>query len=160
VRFVKLINYNESIYKKVVTSWLNPEILKQTISDLVDQSKPRYSIIMALDDGTPVGIIEIFNVDDENRKCEYGVIIGDKRGSRFGFYALKKAFFSLFNEGFNRIYAKPLKSSIISFQANTLLGFKLEGVERQSVWVGDHYEDRLIMGLLKEDFERKWAKCQ
>lgn len=152
---MRTVNYEEALHKEYVLSWIKPEEAKWGYSDLVDSSKPQYILIMLLDDGTPVGALEVFNIDRENKKCEYGAILGDKKGAFGARKLIKGVFTSLFEEGFNRIYTKTTRLNPVIFKINTFLGFTLEGVERQAVRVNDRFEDRLIMGLLKEDFERK-----
>ena len=59
-----------------------------------------------------------------------------------------------FNEmNLNRIYTYVLKDNIGSIRKNEKNGFKIEGTLRKHVFNQGSFQDVVVMGLLKEDFE-------
>ncbi len=141
----------------VLERWLRDEPLLRLIR--VEPPRPDMPVlttIIRLDDGTPVGWIDLFNIDPENRKAEAGIAIPDPRGRGLAPLAGKKFLTLAFGVwGFNRVTCRVLASNTYAIRCAELFGLVREGVERQAVWRDDKFEDVVLFGMLKEDFGKK-----
>lgn len=141
----------------VLTKWLSDEPLLRLIR--VEPPRPDMPVlttIIRLDDGTPVGWIDLFNIDPKNSKAEAGIAIPDPRGRGLAGLAGRK-FLALAFEvwGFNRIACRVLASNAYAVRCAELFGFVREGVERQAVLRDGRFEDVVFFSMLKEDFRKK-----
>jgi RimJ/RimL family protein N-acetyltransferase len=138
----------------LIRSWLTLEMAELPENDdLIDQRKP-FLVIMIHDlDDNKVGFFNVFNVDFKNRKCEFGVVIATAPGRRMLKRAVLQLADILFNgEDFNRIYIKILTCNIRLIRLAQMLGFVVEGIEREAVFKNGHLENVTILALLKNDF--------
>jgi RimJ/RimL family protein N-acetyltransferase len=88
----------------------NVEVMNENIRD----RKYRYFIICTLD-GQPIGSVNFFSIDKENKQGEMGVVIGDKRYWKLGigFRAVNAAVDYIFNNmDINRIYIETGERNI------------------------------------------------
>ena len=108
-----------------------------------------------LSDGMPIGIIGLLNIDRVSQKAEYYILIGDHRKKRNGAATeasrliLKYGFLTL---GLNRIY---LFTEVKNTPAQGLfekLGFIREGVLREDIRSHGQYADRIVYGILREEW--------
>ena len=101
-------------------------------------------------DGTPVGAVAFLNHDKDQHKAELRKLIGDpnmrgmglaKEATRlwiqYGLSALK----------LKKIYVNTLNTNIRNIRLNEELGFKVEGLLCNEVFVDGQYKDVLRMGL-------------
>lgn len=104
-----------------------------------------------LDDGEPIGIGQIYNVDYRNLSCELGVVVGNKqkRGKGIGREVLTSLVDFAFNQmNLRRCAAKIIDGHIPSVRLVESLGFIKEGVLRQAVFKNGQYWDIHIYALL------------
>lgn len=107
-------------------------------------------------EGRPVGDINFFDIDERNRRAMVGLGIwrAEDRGKGYGFDALR----ALLRWGFRHLNLHRVELSVAPANEAALriyrrLGFVEEGRRRQSHFDDGRYEDELIMGLLRSDFE-------
>ena len=142
----------------VIQKWLTPEVLDLVeADDLFDERKPKVFLMIRLDDHTPVGFFSVYNIDMKNKKCEIGVTIGEKAGHQVAPVAFKQILKDLFARGINRIYIRPLSRNEKTVRGAQLMGFEVEGHEREAVFKNGKFEDLTILSILKSDYERKWS---
>jgi RimJ/RimL family protein N-acetyltransferase len=137
--------------------WLADEELLNLIR--IDPPRPdmhALTTIIRLDDDTPVGWIDLFNIDPANLKAEAGIAIPDERGRGLA-RAAGESFLALAFEvwGMNRIVGRILASNKYAIKCARLFGFVQEGIERQAVCRDGKFEDVIVFSMLKEDFRRK-----
>ncbi len=141
----------------VIEEWLSNEKLLSMIR--IDPPRPDMPIIttiIRLDDDTPVGWIDLFNIDQVNLKAEAGIAIPDERGRGLAGVAGKKFLAMAFEAwGFNRITCRILASNQYAIKCARLFGFVQEGMERQSICRDGKFEDVIVFSMLKEDFRKK-----
>lgn len=141
----------------VLQKWLSDESLLRLIK--VERpcfEKPMALLIIRLNDGTPVGWVELFNIDLENKKAEGGIAIPDPRGKGLAPLVGRRFLKMVFNEWrLNRVMARILASNTYAIKCAELFGFVREGVERQACFRDGKFEDVIVFGILKEDFERR-----
>ena len=112
--------------------------------------------IIRLDDETPVGWIDLFNIDPTNVKAEMAMAIPDERGRGLAGEAAKK-FLALAFEvwGFNRITCRIRASNKYAIKCAELFGFVQEGTERQAICQDRKLEDVVVFAMLRDDFRKK-----
>lgn len=104
-----------------------------------------------------IGLTFLKNINNINRSAEFAIYIGDteNRGKGFSKEATVKTLeFAFYNLGLNRIYLKVLKRNNIAIKLYEKVGFKTEGTLRKSIYKNNRFEDELIMGILKEEFNK------
>ena len=112
-----------------------------------------------------VGWSNLFNIDKENLRAEFGIGIPDQKHIRLGVFASRWTLAYGFRELFlHRIYVRPLASNVLAYPLDIRDrgGFVREGVEREAVLRGDIWEDVIVMGILRDEFEKRWGdvSCQ
>lgn len=127
----------------LVQAWLSNESLFRALAaEKPDFQKPIYAFVIRLEDGTPVGWCELFNVDYANRKAEAGIAIPDERGTGLSLRAGKKLIEVAFEQlGLHRITLRIPASHERSIRLAKLLKFTLEGIERDALVRDGVYED-------------------
>jgi len=140
-----------------VKKWLSDESLMYYMDTEPQNLNLRLFVWVIISNDKPVGWTSLFNIDESNKKAEFGIAIPEHQ-SMVCYKATLQVLKFGFNElGLNRIYIRPLKSDLRENDQRERFGFVKEGIERQSVKRGDIYEDVVIFSILKDDFERKWC---
>jgi RimJ/RimL family protein N-acetyltransferase len=115
-----------------------------------------YLAICLIESDEMIGWYSINNIDYLNRKCHCGgVVIGDKRYRDGNSYheAGKLAFDYIINElNMNRVTGSCLREQILSRAVMEASYWKLEGIERQSVYKGGCYHDVCRYAILREEY--------
>jgi RimJ/RimL family protein N-acetyltransferase len=117
-----------------------------------------YLMIEVIDTPEPVviGAIELRKITPEHRSAEVGILVGDPtyRGRGYGTDAMRALCRFAFEEmDLRRIYLGVMEFNARAIRSYEQVGFVVEGRLRQDTYLGGHYYDSFIMGLLREDFE-------
>ena len=105
---------------------------------------------------TPVGTLELFNIDTDNHKAEFGLSFPVKPG--LACIAARMFLRKAFTEwGINRIYSKVLCANERAIGIALRSGFEKEGIEKESLFRDGQYHDIFRISLLKRDFEERWG---
>jgi RimJ/RimL family protein N-acetyltransferase len=140
-----------------VQKWHTDEELFALIR--IDPPRPdmhALTTIIRLDDDTPVGWIDLFNVDPTNVKAEMAMATPDERGRELAGEAADKFLALAFEAwGFNRITCRILASNQYAIKCAELFGFIREGVERQAIYRDGKFEDVIVFAMLRDDFRKK-----
>lgn len=138
-----------------VKEWLEDE----SLLSLLIVEPPRldmwfYTYIIELDDGTPVGWVDIFNVDEINRNAEVGMAIPNGRGRGLSVRVMRRIARIAFNElGLRRLTCRILSTNKTALALAPKAGFKREGVQRQACYQDGRFVDVVIFGMLAEEWE-------
>jgi len=121
-----------------------------------------YLAICLVENDEMIGWYSINNIDYLNRKCHCsGVVIGDKRyrdGIAFQ-EAGELAFLYIINEmNMNRVTGSCLREQIVSRAVMEAGFWKLEGIERQSVFKSGVYHDICHYAILRDEFLEHYEK--
>src|SRR5690606_19597910 len=129
-------------------------LLRLVVVEPPDFTKPYYCFIIRLNDGTPVGWIDIFNVDWANRKAEGGIAIPERRGRGLSYRAARRALWFAFQVlRLNRVVLRIPEKNATSIRLAEKLGSTREGVEREAVFRNGEPEDIIVYAMLNRDFE-------
>jgi diamine N-acetyltransferase len=101
-----------------------------------------------------IGSCGFFNLDWRNRCTEFGIMIGDKAYWNQGYGT--EAVGLLVQHGFNtlnlnRIYLRVLENNPRAIRAYEKAGFIHEGRQRQAEFKDGHYQDFLVMSMLRSE---------
>jgi RimJ/RimL family protein N-acetyltransferase len=132
----------------------------------VSASKLRYNMIrtfgsdpmnLMIDnlEGMPIGTIQLYDFNDQDKSCKLGIRIGDKNYWSQGYGA--DAVNTIVEYGFtqmdiNRIALRLYEFNNRAARCYEKFGFKHEGVSRKSAFIDGEYNDEILMGILKSEF--------
>jgi RimJ/RimL family protein N-acetyltransferase len=119
------------------------------------QGKENIRLGIFLNDGTVIGDIALQGLDWQNRSCSigYGLTKLEYRRKGYTTDALKVILeYGFCHLGFERISASTQENNIGSQKVLEKCGFTLEGRERKAKYFTGKRHDRLIYGLLVEEY--------
>jgi diamine N-acetyltransferase len=114
-----------------------------------------YFAIELVENSRLIGFCSLTDIDYQSSNAQFGIMIGDAKfqGKGVGAEALahtvEYAFRSL---NLHRIYVMVRGTNERAANLFNQAGFKSEGVMREHYFVNGHYEDVMIMSLLKIDY--------
>lgn len=115
--------------------------------------KDNRMFVIELENETAIGIVGFKNLDWINSNSELFIYIGDENywGKGYGKEALKL----LINFAFNSLNLHMLYLEVFSYNENATkmyekLGFKKDGILRQSKYQDGQYYDKIIMSKINE----------
>jgi RimJ/RimL family protein N-acetyltransferase len=138
------------ITRDMEEDWYNT--LKKRENDFI------FSIVILDDENDEIliGNCEI-KVDWKNRVGSCGIVIGEKdyHSKGYGTEAMKL----LVDYGFNTLNLNRIELSTFNFNLRALksyknVGFKEEGARRQTIYVNGEYHDVIILGILKNEWQK------
>jgi RimJ/RimL family protein N-acetyltransferase len=104
-------------------------------------------------DSTPIGVVAFLDHDPLQRKAELRKLIGDVGQRRKGFGKEASALwirYGLDVLNLEKIYLSTLNTNIRNIKLNEELGFVVEGILRNEVFIDGTHHDVLRMGLWPE----------
>ncbi len=106
--------------------------------------------VITLKDEQPIGTVAFLDYDSTQRKAELRKLIGEPslRGKGYAKEACELWLdYGLHSLGLRKIYLNTLNTHLRNIRLNEELGFKIEGILRNEVFVDGQYHDVLRMGL-------------
>ena len=104
---------------------------------------------------TLIGITVLKEINLINRGAEFAVYIGDTKykGKGLSIEACKETLgFAFFKLGLHRIFLKVLSENTIAISLYQKLGFKKEGIIRESVFKNNEFRSEILMSILKNEY--------
>jgi RimJ/RimL family protein N-acetyltransferase len=115
-------------------------------------------VIAEKESGAYIGQIDLMNLDWKNRVTRFGIVIGNakQRGCGYGSEAIRL----LQQHTFERLNLNKIELEVYDFNTNAYqcylkCGFKEEGRLRQGYYIHGRYHDKIIMGILKSEYETR-----
>lgn len=108
-------------------------------------------------DGVYLGGIGLHKINWENRNAEVGIVIGKKEywGKGYGTDAMLAILEFAFNHmNLHRVYLEVYDFNTRGIKSYEKCGFKKEGALCDDRFSRGKYHDTIIMGILKEEFEK------
>lgn len=124
------------------------------MKQMVETGKVVQLMICEVDTDTPLGAVNIQNIDRQHNKAEYGIFIGEAsaRGRGLGTAAAKLMLRYCFQEEkLNRIYLRALSTNEQAIRSYEKAGFVHEGLLRKDVCIDGEYRDIVWMAALNPD---------
>ena len=107
-------------------------------------------------DGRFIGQAALFNPDNVARTCELGIAIGDKAywGRGYGRETITLLTHYAFQQhNYHKIWLRVHASNQRAIRAYAACGFVEEGRLRAHIYSNGRYDDLLLMGLLRSDWQ-------
>lgn len=114
--------------------------------------------VCCTEDSRHIGNVYMTDIDRINRSCQSHILIGDKNywGNGYGREALSEAINYMFREqNINRITAVIIENNVASLKMHEKIGYKVEGLMRESVYKNGEYKHQYILSLLKHEYESR-----
>lgn len=124
---------------------------KKWVEDTIFNSKDIRLAVCLKEDDNYIGNVYLTNIDMVNRTATSHVLIGEKSywGKGYASEALKLLLDYAFNErGLHRIAALVLESNTQSIKMHIKLGYKQEGILRESVFKNGQYNNQIVLSIL------------
>jgi RimJ/RimL family protein N-acetyltransferase len=105
-------------------------------------------------DGDVAGRVNLFGEDLLARHAEVGIaLLPEARGKGIGTAALAQLVeFAFVRRNLRRLHLIVIASNAAGIGSYRKVGFVEEGRRREHCWVRGHYEDEVIMGLLRSEW--------
>ncbi len=138
----------------------NPPTIKEEQDWLKKARRDKNNFRLAVDtiDGVHIGTVGLDEIDQSNKRAEYGIFIGDKKywgqgyGSEAGRLIVDYGFKKL---KLHRIFLQVIAYNIRGIKSYKKIGFRIEGRSRQHVWRDGYWHDKIWMGILREEWSKK-----
>jgi RimJ/RimL family protein N-acetyltransferase len=148
--------YNDYELNKLA-GWSNSKVNASKLRYNMSRSFGSDPMNLMIDDlnGKPIGTIQLYDFNQQDKSCKLGIRIGDKdywsRG--YGGDAVNTivgyAFASL---DINRVDLRVYEYNERAARCYEKCGFKYEGRTRKSAYIDGAYYDEILMGILKSEF--------
>ena len=158
----------------LIHKWANnPDVMpfwygrKKSLKEIKDDWKPQYfsssnpnsGRCFAIEvDNKTIGMVNYNKIDRDNRNVTIDIVIGEKdnwnRG--YGTDVLRTFLKYLFEEfKLHRVWLGTYMFNKRAIRVYENVGFRREGLLREDALIGNKYEDTVILGVLKDEFESK-----
>lgn len=144
------------VYLKIGSQVPISKSAQQKWFERMDQSSDKIILAICLKEGdVHVGNVSLDSIENRHRTARLSIFVGDtaQRGKSIGTRAIKLlADYAFKFLNLNKIWCKATAGDdkIVQFYEN--LGFKAEGVMRQHEFIDGKYVDKMIFGLLRDEF--------
>lgn len=110
-------------------------------------------------DGQCIGHCGLFRFNNTAQTCELGISIGDKRywGKKYGREAVMLLLECAFRyHNMRRVFLRTDGRNVRGQRAYKACGFVEEGRLRSHVYSNGQYDDMVLMGILREEWQSAW----
>ena len=150
--------YNDAELNRLA-GWTNTKVTASKLKYNMSKSfgYDPMNLIIDNEHGKPIGTIQLYNIDDQNKSCNLGIRIGDKAhwSKGYGRDAINTILeYAFFNMDMYRVNLKVYEYNERAYQCYLKCGFKDEGKTRKSAFIDGTYYDEIVMGILKDDYIR------
>lgn len=126
------------------------------LENKVDKGLVYQFIVCDLDSDMPVGVVYLQNFEEENKKAESGIFLGEVYGKGIGTQAYKLLLDYAFNElGMHKVVARVLAGNTASVRLHEKSGYKQEAYLRDELFLDGKYEDLILFGAINKDGKDK-----
>jgi len=140
-------------YRFPVTELMDEQWYKTAL-----QGQGRNDIVYTIEhieSGTPIGLAYLKHIDWLHRTCDFGISIGEKQYHGKGY--AQEVMQLLFNYAFNCINLRKICIQIVAYNKKAIglykkMGFKIEGQQKEQIYLNDQYHDLIFMALFRKDF--------
>ncbi|MGO5542853.1 GNAT family N-acetyltransferase [Blautia sp. HCP3S3_H10_1] len=144
----KYFIFQGSLTKKSQEEWIDTKVKTKEVYQFI-------IVIKKLE--KPIGSVYLRDVDINHGKAEFGIFIGERSywGNGYGTIATKKILDFAFRElKLHRIYLRVYSDNQRAINSYKKVGFKVEGLLKEDVYVREKYRDITWMGMLRSN----WTK--
>lgn len=148
--------YNDVELNKLA-GWTNTKVTASKLRYNMSRSfgYDPMNLIIDNENGKPIGTIQLYSIDEQNKNCNLGIRIGDKDhwGKGYGEDSINTILeYAFFNMDMYRVNLKVYEYNVRAYKCYLKCGFKDEGKTRKSAFIDGMYYDEIVMGILKDDY--------
>lgn len=163
--FLRWLNDVEVMRYLVVFYPMNEIAEEKWIEEMCikNRDKDVFFVICAWKDGKeiPIGSCGLHNINWKDRDAEAGIVIGEKEYWEKGYGT--EAASLLVEYAFNYLNLHRVSAGAYSFNERSIrmqkkIGFQLEGCVRSSIFKNGKYYDKMMLGILSEEWLAKNSK--
>ena len=146
----RFLSMRYEISRAAEEAWLRDRIAKP-----MSYEAPFFAI--ETKEGVHIGNTNLFDVMPEDRRCELGIMIGDKSywSKGYGTDALRTLVGFAFDEmNLNRVQLFVFDFNERAQAAYRKAGFVEEGRRRQALYTEGAYHDIVVMAILRDEWQR------
>jgi RimJ/RimL family protein N-acetyltransferase len=135
---------------------ISPEVAARRFSGSESDPNTVAFRIRTLDDDRLIGFVALHSIEWNNRAALLAIGIGEReyRGKGYGSETLRLVLRHAFGElNLLRVGLDVISNNAAAIRAYERTGFVHEGAMRQAVLRDGRYHDRLVMGILREEWE-------
>lgn len=139
--------YQELFTKETHENWMKTQ---------VETGRVVQTIICGFSDDRPYGSVYIRDIDQKNKKAEYGIFIGepDALGKGMGTSACRLMLNYCFGEaGLHKVYLRALAGNLRAIRSYEKAGFVREGYLKDEVFLDGKYTDVVWMAAYSAEAE-------
>ena len=150
-----VIKYSLSLFRKINTE----NEIKNWYSELIKNEKDITLGIFLKSTNELIGYAGICDISETNKSGEYYIFIGEKKlwGKGIGTKVTEQILqIGFLDYKLNRIMLTVSEPNIGGLKAYQKSGFKIEGSLRKASFRDNEFHDKLIMSILKSEWEEKF----
>lgn len=166
---VKLRNIQVEDLEMIMNWRMDPEVTKYMYTDpiltiekqlhwleSINKDKSYKYWIIELDDETPVGVLNLANIDYQNKKCNWGYYLGslEARGKglarKLECNILDYIFYKL---GLNKLWCEVFSFNQDVIEIHKKFGSKVEGIHKDHIFKNGEFYDVISMGIIKSQWD-------
>lgn len=155
----KFLNSTEDQELRYMTgtrgSFTLEQIQQHIKSSREDPSRYDFAICLNENDHM-IGELSISDIDEDNRKAGFRISMNaiELTGKGFGSEATQLVLKFVFEKlQLNRLQLEVFSHNKRGIRAYEKVGFKKEGVLRESLYYNENYSDEIIMSIIKKEYE-------
>ncbi|MDE7274360.1 MAG: GNAT family N-acetyltransferase [Lachnospiraceae bacterium] len=141
------------IYRKPVScedheNWLKNKVFKGLVHQF---------IVCRNEDDMPLGSIYLQNFEEENKKAEWGIYLGEEQayGKGIGTEAAKLVLDYAFTTlGMHKVVSRVLERNKASIRMNEKAGYVREAYLKEELFLDGQYEDLILFGAINPGDKR------
>ena len=118
--------------------------------DIYTDKQLRFIIASGTDDA-PLGTLDLFDCDFNNKRCGIGILIADKENRRRGYGYESLEMIKIYARDildFHQLYANILVSNEESLALFKKAGFEVIGEKKDWVRIGDEFENETLLQVI------------
>ena len=124
---------------------------------IASRPESEFNFVIALKSGLPVGMVSVIGIDTLHRHCEpCRFLIGDDaavHGIPAAVEAMKLVYALIFDElKLSRVFGHIASDNILMMKWQKFLGMKEEGRLRRHYFINDHFQDKVLFGMLDGEY--------
>ena len=107
--------------------------------------------------GVAVGGVSLFGAEELARHAEVGIaLVPEARGRGIGTIAMSRIVeFAFVRQNLRRVHLQVIASNAAALRSYEKAGFVVEGRLRDHAWVRGAYEDIVLMGILRSEWQAR-----
>lgn len=159
--FLTTVNDEEIRYMTGTKGSFTLEQIQQHIR-ISNEDSTRYDFAICLNEnGQMIGELSISDIDENNSKAGFRISMNtiELTGKGFGTEAIQLVLKFVFEElKLNRLQLEVFSHNKRGIRAYEKLGFKQEGILRDSLYYNGEFSDEIIMSILHKEYINKTAQ--